>query len=85
MVRWHTSGSAGEAQISQLSVTARQAGPPEDTFVGKLLNKAEQVRCQLAAAPGSLGVPCGDVEGWQVVPLIVTPGRAQPPRSRIRA
>lgn len=58
---------------STLSVTARQAGPPEKAFVGKLLKKAEQVRGQLATALNLLGIPSEETEGWQVVPLIVTP------------
>jgi hypothetical protein len=62
----------GLPQTSTLAVTALQARPPEKAFVGKLLTKTEQVRDQLAAALRVLGLASEDVDGWTVLPLIVT-------------
>jgi hypothetical protein len=53
-------------------VKARQAKPPEKSYVGKLLAKAEQVRNQLPATLGILGLTEPAGIDWRVVPLMIT-------------
>jgi hypothetical protein len=63
----------GLAKESNAKIAGLHAKIPEDSFVGKLLTKAEMVGAQIDAALRMLDLSAESADGWQVVPLFVTP------------